>query len=103
VRPAEGRPTALIVGPNGRVDGEICVDRIIASGTIVGRIEVLEAISIHARARIQCDIEYAAMEIDPGADVQGRMTHRRRSAENSGPANTVMPPAAKEDPSAQPQ
>lgn len=61
---AKGR---LVVGPNGKVDGEISCSNIEISGMIKGKIKVLEMLTMKSTAKIYGDIFAGKISVEPGS------------------------------------
>ncbi len=73
VRNRDGQSGTLVVGAEGRIDGDIEVARLVVNGQISGRIVADEHLMLQAKARVCCDVEYASVEILPGAVIHGRL------------------------------
>lgn len=88
VRSAEGRTGTLVIGERGRVEGDVDVARLVVNGLITGRVAAREFIKLQAKARVDCDVEYAVAEIHLGAVIQGRLLLRPQpqGAESGEPA-----------------
>ena len=80
VRARDGQPGTLVIGEKGRVHGNIEVTHLVINGLVTGRIEAKECIRLQSKARVNCDVEYAAAEIHPGAVIQGRLLQRQAGA-----------------------
>ncbi len=61
---AKGR---LVIGPQGKVDGEINCNNIEISGYIKGKITVSELLTMKASARIYGDIIAGKLSVEPGS------------------------------------
>ncbi len=61
---AKGR---LVIGPQGKVDGEINCNNIEISGYIKGKITVSELLTMKASARIEGDIIAGKLSVEPGS------------------------------------
>ena len=61
----------LVIGTTGFVDGEIICGNCDVSGKIVGKITVVELLSLKASANIQGDIITKKISIEPGAVFTG--------------------------------
>lgn len=71
-----GQSCTLVVGEKGRVDGDIEVPRLIVSGLLTGRVVAEEYLMLRSKARVNCDVEYARIEIQPGAVIHGQLLRR---------------------------
>jgi len=61
---AKGR---LVIGPQGKVDGEVNCNNIEISGYIKGKITVSELLTMKASARIEGDIIAGKLSVEPGS------------------------------------
>ncbi|MFW5822462.1 MAG: bactofilin family protein [Tangfeifania sp.] len=61
---AKGR---LVIGPQGKVDGEVNCNNIEISGYIKGKISVSELLTMKASARIYGDIIAGKLSVEPGS------------------------------------
>ncbi len=61
---AKGR---LVIGPNGKVDGEINCNNIEVSGSIKGKVKVSEMLTMKASAKIYGDIISGKLSVEPGS------------------------------------
>ncbi len=61
---AKGR---LVIGPNGKVDGEINCSNVEVSGFIKGKINVSEMLTMKASAKISGDILAGKLSVEPGS------------------------------------
>lgn len=77
VRAAPGRSATLIVGEHGRVTGSIEVTRVVIHGAVSGHVFGSERVELRPTARVDGDLAYTAVEIHPGAILQGRLLHRQ--------------------------
>lgn len=69
-------PGTLVIGEQGRVDGEVVVPHVVVNGTVNGPVRSAEALELQPRARVTGDVEYNTIEIHLGAIVEGRLLHR---------------------------
>ncbi|MCD6354737.1 MAG: polymer-forming cytoskeletal protein [Prolixibacteraceae bacterium] len=68
---AKGR---LVIGPKGRVEGEINCNNIEVSGSIKGKITVPELLNMKSSAKIQGDIIAGKLSVEPGSLFTGTCT-----------------------------
>ena len=61
---AKGR---LVIGPNGKVDGEINCSNIEVSGYVKGKINVSEMLTMKASAKIHGDLVAGKLSVEPGS------------------------------------
>lgn len=76
VRSLDDLPATLVIGEQGRIEGDIDVARVIVNGIVTGRVDASEFIRLQSKARIACDVVYALAEIHPGAVVCGQLLQR---------------------------
>ena len=68
---AKGR---LVVGANGRIEGEITCNNIEVSGEVKGKIKVTELLSMKASSKIQGEIVTGKLSVEPGSVFTGNCT-----------------------------
>lgn len=61
----------LVVGPSGRIDGEINCENADIEGVINGKISVNGLLSLKSTARLHCDMLTQKLAIEPGAVFTG--------------------------------
>ena len=77
VRARDGQAGTLVIGEQGRIEGDIDVARLIVNGLVTGRVDASELLRLRSTARIDCDVTYALAEIDPGAVIRGQLLQRQ--------------------------
>lgn len=65
---AKGR---LVIGPKGKVNGEIICNNMEVSGFIKGKISVSDLLTMKATARISGDITAGKLSVEPGSLFSG--------------------------------
>jgi cytoskeletal protein CcmA (bactofilin family) len=88
----------LSVSESGRIEGEVRVPTIVLNGTIQGDVFAAEKITLGAKARIVGNLVYKMLEMQSGAQVNGRLTHES----NVKPAITHQPAGEVSAPTDQP-
>lgn len=95
----------LIVGEDGRVDGEVRVKELVVSGTVRGTVQAKERVEIIAGARVEADIDTPVLVVEEGAHFSGgctmgvRSDGAERSAKPASPrAEARVPDAAEPSP-----
>jgi cytoskeletal protein CcmA (bactofilin family) len=58
-----------------RIEGEVHVGHLILNGTVVGPVHVSELLELQPKARIEGNVQYAALEMHQGAVVMGTLIH----------------------------
>jgi cytoskeletal protein CcmA (bactofilin family) len=74
----------LILGPGGRVRGNIVADKATLGGSVDGTVSAA-TLTVEKSARISGDLSYDTISIENGAQVDGRMM--RRSGNNAATTN----------------
>lgn len=73
---AEGEATVLIIGETGQVQGAISADHVVIGGTVLGPVAARERLELQAKARVQGDVQYTSLEMQPGAVIAGQLQPR---------------------------
>ncbi len=63
----------LTVGLNGKIVGEVSVPNVVIYGQIQGDTHVSEKVELKAGGKVQGDLYYRVMEMNAGAEVNGKM------------------------------
>lgn len=63
----------VVVPPQGRIEGDVQAAHIVVSGQVVGNLHASNRVELLARARIIGDIAYAAMTMQAGCSVSGKL------------------------------
>ena len=61
----------LVISETAKVTGEITADHIIINGTVKGPVHARLMLELQPRARIEGDVQYAALEMHQGALIAG--------------------------------
>ena len=69
----------LSVSEAGRVQGNVHVPRLALSGTVEGDVVVTERAELSATARVVGDVYYNLIEIEAGAEINGKLIHKAPS------------------------
>nr|CBA31754.1 hypothetical protein Csp_D28700 [Curvibacter putative symbiont of Hydra magnipapillata] len=70
---AEAVASILVISDSARITGAITADHIIINGTVKGPIHARRMLELQPKARIEGDIEYAALEMHQGALIAGQL------------------------------
>jgi len=84
----------LVQGTEGRVIGNVRAETARIAGAIEGSVSA-RTVTIERSARISGDVDYEAIEIENGAQVDGRLTHRGAGAATTPVLVEVLPPVGK--------
>lgn len=79
---AQGR---LVIGPQGKVDGEIDCNNIEVSGYIKGKITVSELLTMKASSQIYGDIIAGKLSVEPGSLFTGNCSMGEPKTKNETP------------------
>lgn len=63
----------LVISDSASITGSITADHIIINGTVKGPIHARRMLELQPKARIEGDIEYAALEMHQGALIAGQL------------------------------
>lgn len=63
----------LVISEIASINGEITADHIIVNGTVKGPIHARKMLELQPKARIEGDVEYAALEMHQGALITGQL------------------------------
>jgi cytoskeletal protein CcmA (bactofilin family) len=72
----------VVIGPTGKISGEVICKNSEVSGTVEGKIIVGQLLNLKASSRILGDIDTAKLSIEPGAVFTG--TSKMSDRENDG-------------------
>ncbi|MDZ7937361.1 MAG: polymer-forming cytoskeletal protein [Rhodoferax sp.] len=70
---AEGSSSILVISDSASVTGQVVADHIIVNGTVKGPIHARHMLELQPKARIEGDVEYAALEMHQGALIAGQL------------------------------
>lgn len=73
IRADEASASILVISEIASVVGEIVADHIIINGSVKGPIHARKMLELQPKARIEGDVEYAALEMHQGALVTGQL------------------------------
>lgn len=76
----------VVIGPTGKVDGEVICKNSEVSGLVKGKITVGQLLSLKASSRIYADIVTSKLSIEPGAIFSGNCA--MSDTDNNGAAAT---------------
>jgi len=63
----------LVISEIASITGQITADHIIVNGTVKGPIHARKMLELQPKARIEGDVEYAALEMHQGALITGQL------------------------------
>ncbi len=73
IRAGEEIPSILVISEIASIAGEVVADHIIINGSVKGPIYARKMLELQPKARIEGDVEYAALEMHQGALITGQL------------------------------
>lgn len=89
----------LSVSETGVVEGSVAVPNVVLNGSVKGDILAHERVELGATARVTGNVYYALIEMEMGAEINGKLIHEPRkpaAPEQPAEAATAAKPAAQE-------
>ncbi len=77
----------VVIGPTGKVSGEVICKNSEVSGIVEGKIQVAQLLNLKASSKILGDISTSKLSIEPGAKFSGNC--RMSDNDNNGGAATI--------------
>lgn len=71
VRVGGKQQVSVVVGPQGRIKGNIHAHRVIVAGTVQGDIHASERVELQSQCRVEGDIRYGSIAVEHGACLLG--------------------------------
>lgn len=65
----------LSVSETGTVEGDIRVPNVILNGTVIGDVRAIEKLVLNAKARVNGNVHYKLLQMEPGATINGQLVH----------------------------
>ena len=66
-------PSILVISETARITGQVSADHIIINGSVKGPVVARLMLELQPKARIEGDVEYAALEMHQGALITGQL------------------------------
>lgn len=85
---------SLSVSDSGVVEGAVAVPNVILNGTVKGDILAHDRVELGATARVTGNVYYGLIEMEMGAEINGKLIHEPRR--DSGKAPQALPVEAVE-------
>jgi cytoskeletal protein CcmA (bactofilin family) len=73
IRANEDHASLLVISESATVVGAVIADHIIINGTIKGPVYAQHMLELQPKARIEGDVQYAALEMHQGALITGQL------------------------------
>lgn len=87
----------LSVSDTGVIEGAVAVPNVVLNGTVKGDILAHDRVELGATARVSGNVYYGLIEMEMGAEINGKLIHEARKSSSDGIAQAspaVTPPAA---------
>ena len=76
-----GKPSTLVLSEQAQINGNVDVTHLVVNGAINGSVTASEYLELQSKAKVTGDVNYATIEIQLGAVVDGRLLHAAVGAE----------------------
>lgn len=76
VRGGAAASSALSVSEHGVVEGSVEAGQVVLNGAVYGDIYGAERVVLGAKARVRGNVHYGAIEMELGAEIEGRLVPR---------------------------
>ncbi len=73
VKASTDEASILVISESAKVTGEVVADHIIINGTVKGPVHARQMLELQPKARIEGDVQYAALEMHQGALIAGQL------------------------------
>jgi cytoskeletal protein CcmA (bactofilin family) len=87
----------LSVSDAGTVEGSVSVPNVILNGTVTGDILAHDRVELGATARVTGNVYYGLIEMEMGAEINGKLIHEPRKAAASA-SDDLKPKAVADNP-----
>jgi cytoskeletal protein CcmA (bactofilin family) len=84
----------LSVSDSGVIEGSVAVPNVILNGVVKGDILAHERVELGATARVAGNVYYALIEMEMGAEINGKLIHEPRNAVAAAPQPPLKSGAA---------
>jgi cytoskeletal protein CcmA (bactofilin family) len=64
----------LVIGENGRVEGEVACKNAAIAGQLEGTLKVDQTLSLTASAKLQGQVQVEKLAVEPGAEINGSVS-----------------------------
>lgn len=88
--------SVVSLSERGLIEGEVRVANVIINGTVIGDVYAASHLELAAQARIKGNVYYRVIEMAGGAEVNGKLVHRREN-EELDEEDPVMPDGQQEE------
>lgn len=73
IQAGSGGGSLLVISDGAVVEGGLKADHIIINGTVRGPVEARQLLELQSRARIEGEVQYAAVVMEQGATILGQL------------------------------
>ncbi len=73
IRAKDDIPSILVISETAHITGEVTADHIIINGSVHGPVHARLMLELQPKARIEGDVQYAALEMHQGALIAGQL------------------------------
>jgi cytoskeletal protein CcmA (bactofilin family) len=73
IRASDDQSSILVISESAKVTGEVTADHIIINGSVKGPVHARQMLELQPKARIEGDVQYAALEMHQGALITGQL------------------------------
>lgn len=80
----------VIIGPSGKIDGEVTCQNAVVEGKFIGNLKVKELLNIRENARVEGEIRYGKLIVQPGAVLVGDVRLYGKSSSTPNKANKIV-------------
>lgn len=80
----------LVISEGAVVEGGLKADHVIINGVVKGPIEAREVLELQAKAKVEGDVQYAALEMHQGATILGQLRPLEAQADSASGENKVL-------------
>jgi cytoskeletal protein CcmA (bactofilin family) len=84
----------VVIGPTGRVNGEVICKNSEIAGTVEGKVTVNQLLNLKSSSKILGDIDTAKISIEPGAKFTGNCKMSDRDENGTAAATAIQSAAA---------
>lgn len=81
----------LSVSDGGVVEGAVAVPNVVLNGTVKGDILAHDRVELGATARVSGNVYYGLIEMEMGAEINGKLIHEPRQGTAATPAEPESP------------
>ena len=73
IRASDDHASILVISDSAKVTGEVVADHIIINGVVIGPVHASQMLELQPKARIEGNVQYAALEMHQGALITGQL------------------------------